>query len=112
MSNIVERLEKFAEEMKDWETRKTTVLGVEIAKLPPKGGKMVLALKITPTDEEGKQLKRKALFITNLDQWEAMKNVFNDEKALELMEAIEEMRTKGEPEKTDDTEEKEEVFKL
>ena len=111
MSNLIERLEKFAEEMKDWETRKTTVLGVEIAKLPPKGDRINLALKITPTDEEGKVLKRKAMFVTNMDQWEALKRVFSDEKALELMEAIEDMRQKNQPEPKE-SEESDEVFEL
>lgn len=34
--SLKERLEQFAQEMKDWETRKTSIMGVEIAKLPLK----------------------------------------------------------------------------
>ena len=110
MSNLAERLEKFAEEMKDWETRKTSVEGVEIAKLPSKGGQINLSLKIMPTDEEGKALKRKAIFVTSLEQWEELSKIFKDDKAKELMEAIEEMKNQGKTPVQDD--EDKEVFEL
>ncbi|MHA1115909.1 MAG: hypothetical protein K9W45_07585 [Candidatus Heimdallarchaeum aukensis] len=108
--SLKERLEQFAQEMKDWETRKTSIMGVEIAKLPSKEGELNLALKIIPTDEEGKPLKRKGVFITSLEQWDSMKRIFNDEKATELIENIEKMRQKREIK--EDKEDTGEVFEL
>ncbi len=110
--SLTERLEEFAREMKDWETRKTSVVGVEIAKLPKKGDKVNLALKIIPTDENGKPLKRKGIFLTSFDQWKALKTILADERAEELIKAIDEIRKQQETDEKAEEGENEEVFEL
>ncbi|MHA1302671.1 MAG: hypothetical protein ACTSQE_00295 [Candidatus Heimdallarchaeaceae archaeon] len=109
--SLIERLEEFAMEMQDWEARKTSIFGVEITKLPSKGQKVNLGLKVVPTDEEGKPLKRKGIFITSLEQWESMRRIFNDEKALELIETIDKIRQKNQQRETE-KDESEGVFEL
>ena len=80
--------------MKDWDKKKTSVLGVTIVKLPSKGDEPSFGLEIIPVNEAGIPLKRrgKGLFVTSLEQWEAFKDIFNDEKALDLIKSIDEMR--------------------
>ena len=93
-SSLVKRLKEFGKEMKDWDKKKTSVLGVTIVKLPSKGDEPSFGLEIIPVNEAGIPLKRrgKGLFVTSLEQWEAFKDIFNDEKALDLIKSIDEMR--------------------
>ena len=93
-SGLVDRLKEFGKEMKDWDKKKTSVLGVTIVKLPSKGDENSFGLEIIPVNEEGIPLKRrgKGLFITSLEQWEAFKDIFNNEKARDLIESINDIR--------------------
>lgn len=110
--DLSERLKNFGKEMKDWEEKKTSIDGVSIVKMPSKGDDLNFGLKIIPVSEEGKPLKRreKALFITSLEQWEAFRDIFNDEKGLDLIESIEGLRTPKEA--IDKEKENEEVFDI
>ena len=54
-------------------------------------------------------MKRKGLYVTSLDQWESFKEIFNNEKALELIQAIDKLKAKPEQEQSTESEE---VFKL
>ena len=90
--SLKERLEQYAESMKDWERIRTSISGVSIVKLPSKSGEKRLALEVNPVDEEGNPIKRKGLYITNKEQWLAFKEIFDDTKALELIESIDELK--------------------
>jgi len=92
MSSIKERLLKFSEELDDWEKIKTSIPGVSIVKLPSKGGGVRLALEVVPTDEEGMPLKRKGIYITSIDQWKSLQEIFTNPKGLELITNIEELK--------------------
>ncbi len=93
-SGLVDRLKEFGKEMKDWDKKKTSVLGVTIVKLPSKGEEPSFGLEIIPINEEGIPLKRKGkgLFITSLEQWEAFKDIFNNDKAHDLINSIDKIR--------------------
>ncbi len=93
-SGLVDRLKDFGKEMKDWDKKKTSVLGVTIVKLPSKGDEDSFGLEIIPVNEEGIPLKRrgKGLFITSLEQWVAFKDIFNNEKAHDLIKSINDIR--------------------
>ncbi len=107
--NLIERLKKFGKDMNDWERMRTSVAGVSIVKLPSKGDDLNFGLELLPVNEEGVPVKRKALFITSLDQWEAFQEVFSNPKALDLITNINEFRK----EKTAEaSEESGEVFEL
>ncbi len=93
-SGLVDRLKEFGKEMKDWDKKKTSVNGVKIVKLPSKGDENSFGLEIIPVNDEGIPLKRrgKGLFITSLEQWEAFKAIFNNDKAFDLIDSINKMR--------------------
>ncbi|MHA1198361.1 MAG: hypothetical protein ACTSQF_03320 [Candidatus Heimdallarchaeaceae archaeon] len=93
-SGLVDRLKEFGKEMKDWDKKKTSVVGVTIVKLPSKGDDHSFGLEIIPVNAEGIPLKRrgKGLFITSLEQWEAFKDIFNNDKAHDLINSINEIR--------------------
>lgn len=107
--NLVERLKKFGKDMKDWERMRTSVAGVSIVKLPSKGDEPNFGLELLPVNEEGVAIKRKALFITSLEQWDAFQEVFSNPKALDLITNINELRKEKAAEAS---EESEEVFEI
>jgi len=93
-SGLANRLKEFGKEMKDWDKKKTSVTGVTIVKLPSKSDEPSFGLEIIPVNEEGIPLKRrgKGLFVTSLEQWEAFKDIFNNDKAFDLIQSINEMK--------------------
>ncbi len=107
-TDLTEKLKEFGKEMKDWDKKKTSVSGVTIVKLPTKGDDINLGLEINPEREDGTPLKRKGLFITSLEQWEAFKEIFSNTKAFDLIQSINNLKTP----KTVAPEEAEEVFEV
>ncbi|MBY9001115.1 MAG: hypothetical protein KGD64_09385, partial [Candidatus Heimdallarchaeota archaeon] len=71
---------------------KTSVPGVSIVKLPTKNEDLNFGLELLPVNEDGTPLKRKGVFITSLEQWEAYKMLLNDPKAQDLITNIDDMR--------------------
>lgn len=106
-SSLINRLREYASSMKDWDKIKTSVEGVSLVKMP--GGEK-LSLEIIPLNEEGNPLKRKGLFVTSIEQFEAFKNIFIDEKAHDLITGIDALIEKKVI--TKDSSEKEDVFEL
>lgn len=109
-ADLTEKLKEFGKEMNDWEKKKTNVSGVTIVKLPSKGDEINLGLEIVPIREDGSPLKRKGFYVTSLEQWEAFKEIFNDPKAFDLIQSINNLRTPR-TSTTEETEE-EEVFEV
>jgi hypothetical protein len=108
-TNLVERLKKYGKDMADWEKMRTSVAGVSIVKLPSKGDDLNFGLEINPVNKEGNPVKRKGLYITSLDQWEAFKELFVNPKAFDLITNIDELRK----ERTSESpEESGEVFEI
>ena len=90
--DLINRLKEFGKKMKDWDKMKTSVAGVSIVKLPTKGEDLNFGLELVPVNEDGAPLKRKGIFITSLEQWEAFKLLLNNPKALDLIKNIDDMR--------------------
>jgi len=87
-TDLTDRLKEFSKEMKDWDKKKTSVSGVAIVKLPTKGDDTNFGLEIIPVREDGIPLKRKGLFVTSLEQWEAFKEIFTNPKLLILFKVL------------------------
>jgi hypothetical protein len=90
--DLTERLKEFGKKVEDWGKMKTSVAGVSIVKLPTKGKDLNLGLEVLPVNEDGKPLKRKGVYFTSLEQWEAFKSILNNEKAQDLIENIDGMK--------------------
>ena len=108
-TNLVERLKKYGKDMSDWERMRTSVAGVSIVKLPSKGDDLTFGLELLPVNEDGVPVKKKGLFVTSIDQWEAFKELFNSPKALDLISTISELKKER---AIEPTEESEEVFEI
>ncbi len=90
--DLTKRLKEFGKKADEWGKMKTSVTGVSIVKLPAKGEDLKLGLEVKPVNEEGKPLKPKGVYITSLEQWEAFKLIFDNEKAHDLIQNIDGMR--------------------
>ena len=102
--DLIGRLKEFGKKMKDWDKMKTSVMGISIVKLPSKGEEPNFGLELIPINKEGIPLKRKGkgLFITSLEQWEAFRELLNNEKAYDLIVNIDGMKTKATSESSDE----------
>ena len=85
-----DRLEEFLKTGGDWEKLRTSVPGVFIQKLPPyRSSPERLAVEVNPVDASGNPTKRRGLLIRSLDEYEAFKEILNDEKLPKLLEMLE-----------------------
>ncbi|UCH57627.1 MAG: hypothetical protein JSV18_01530 [Candidatus Bathyarchaeota archaeon] len=85
-----ERLEEFLRTGGDWEKLKTSVPGVFIQKLPPyRASPSRLAVEVNPVDASGNPTKRRGLLIRFADEYEAFREILNDEKLPRLLEMLE-----------------------
>ncbi len=84
--SLAEKLKEHLENGKDWEKLKTPVEGVFVVKMPAKGRfKAKLAVEINPGN------KRKGLYITSFDQFQAFMEVFSNQKMSELVKSMDEV---------------------
>ena len=85
-----DRLEEFLKTGGDWEKLRTSVPGVFIQKLPPyRSSPERLAVEVNPVDASGNPTKRRGLLIRSLDEYEAFKEILNDEKLPKLLGMLE-----------------------
>ncbi len=108
-TNLVEKLKKFGKDMSEWEKMRTSVSGVSIVKLPSKGEDLNFGLELNPVNEEGFPMKKKGIYITSINQWEAFKELFDSPKALDLITTITELKREK---ATGTSEQPKEVFEL
>lgn len=106
--DLIKRLKETAKDLNDWEEIRTSIKGVSIVKLP-KGGDYNLSIKIIPVDDDGNPMKRKGLFVTSFEQWDAFKDVFANDKVEDLIRNIDELKNLQKPESD---EENKETFKV
>ena len=84
-----DRLEEFLRTGGDWEKLRTSVPGVFIQKLPPyRSSPERLAVEVNPVDASGNPTKRRGLLIRSLDEYEAFKEILDDEKLPKLLEML------------------------
>ena len=84
-----DRLEQFLQTGNDWEKLKTSIPGVFIQKLPPyRSSPGRLAIEINPVDASGNPTKRRGLLIRFEDEYDAFKEIINDEKLPKLLEML------------------------
>jgi hypothetical protein len=84
-----EKLSDFLKTGGDWERLRTSVPGVFIQKLPPyRSAPERLAVEVNPVDSSGNPTKRRGLLVRSLDEFEAFKEILNDEKLPRLFEML------------------------
>ncbi len=84
-----EKLADFLKNGGDWERLKTSVPGVFIQKLPPyRSSPGRLAIEVNPVDSTGNPTKRRGLLIRSHDEYEAFKEIIEDERLIKLLEML------------------------
>jgi hypothetical protein len=101
-----ERIEEFLRTGSDWEKLKTSVPGVFIQKLPPyRSSPARLAVEINPVDASGNTTKRRGLLVRFHAEYEAFKEILNDDrlpKLLELLDGVNPTSGRGGLKRSDD----------
>ncbi len=83
------QLEEHLESGRDWEEMETPIPGVFVARFPETKKKPpLLYLGINPIDEQGKRIKRRALFVGNLRDFYLFREIFANEQSERIMIAI------------------------
>ena len=84
-----ERLEEFLRTGNDWEKLNTSIPGVFVQKLPPyRSSPSRLAIEVNPVDASGNPTKRRGLLIRFPDEFDAFKEILNDDKFPKLLELL------------------------
>jgi hypothetical protein len=87
-----DKLAEFLETGKDWGKVKTTVPGVFVLKMPAyKSSPTRLAVEVNPVDAGGNPMKRRGLYIRDVEELEEFKDLINNEKVESLLEMLEEV---------------------
>jgi len=95
-----ERLEEFLRTGNDWEKLKTSVPGVFVQKLPPyRSSPSRLAIEVNPVDAAGNPTKRRGLLIRFTDEFDAFKEILNDDKFPKLLALLDSVNP-GTPRRT------------
>ena len=85
ITKLVEDLKKTFEHAEDWETKKTSIPGIFIVKMPKRDE---VRLAFNPPNDDGKPSKRKGFFFDSIEEVEAAKRAFTDGRVSELIEAV------------------------
>ena len=84
-----ERLSEFLRTGNDWEKLKTSIPGVFVQRLPPyRSSPARLAVEVNPVDSAGNPTKRRGVLVRYMDEYEAFKEIMNDEKLPKLLELL------------------------
>lgn len=74
------------EHAEDWETKKTSIPGIFLVKMPKE---LRVMLMFNPLDEQGNPRKRKGFYFGDMATVEAARQAFPDPKLNDLIAAIE-----------------------
>ena len=97
MADVQGQLKEHLNEGEDWEKLETPIPGVYIVKIPAtKTRPALLQIEINPLSDDGKPMKRKGLFVGNLDMLMKFNDAINDDKVFQLMKDLEEVNQKRE----------------
>ena len=110
--DINSKLKNLLNNLEDWEKTSTNVPGVKIMKIPAKKDiPERLGIEINPVDSTGRPIKKTGnIVLTNLELFEMYANLFNNPKIQELMQEVEELRIKSDP--NDNSRHEKHIFEL
>jgi len=80
--------------LNEWDTLDSDIPGIFYTKMPLKGKEFGFpAIALNPTDEFGKKLKRKNLYLKNSEDLKIYRRIFNNVKIDRLMKIIEDVNS-------------------
>jgi hypothetical protein len=87
-----EKMREFLNTGGDWDRMRTSIPGVFVQKLPPyRNAPERLAVEVNPVDSAGNPTKRRGLLIRYREEFEAFKEILNDEKLPKLLDMLDEV---------------------
>jgi len=90
MADIQKQLKEHLENAGDWEKMETPIPGVSIVKIPStKTRGPLLQIEINPLKDDGKPMKRKGLFVGNIEMLMKFHEALEDDKVFQIMREIE-----------------------
>lgn len=76
-------------DVKPWQRVPTSVEGVFLVKTPANDDRETIMVEINPVNERGTSMKRKGLFLKSTVEFEGFRGIFENDKVMELLSAIE-----------------------
>jgi len=76
------------EKAKMWQRVPTSEPGIFLIKAPVRGEEEHIMIEINPIDVNGHPVKRRGIFISNLNQFKLFKEILNRDKAETVIKAI------------------------
>lgn len=76
-------------DVKPWQRVPTSVEGVFLVKTPANDDRETIMVEINPVNERGTSMKRKGLFLKSTVEFEGFRGIFENDKVMELLDAIE-----------------------
>ena len=90
MADIQAQLKEHLNNSEDWEKMETPIEGVFVVKIPAtKTRPALLQIEINPMTDDGKPMKRKGLFVGNLEMLMKFSDAITDDKVFQLMKELE-----------------------
>lgn len=101
--DINSKLKILLKHLENWEKTDTNVPGVKIIKIPAKKDiPERLGIEINPVDSSGRLIKKTGnIVLTNMELFKMYSDLFKNQKIIELMEEIEDLRRELCPNNTD-----------
>jgi len=78
-------------DVKPWQRVPTSVEGVFLVKTPANDNRETIMVEINPLNERGTSMKRKGLFLKSTIEFEGFRGIFENDKVMELLDAIEDI---------------------
>lgn len=89
VKELENRIKDALKDVKPWQRVPTTLNGVYLIKTPSDIIKEMIMVEINPLNERGTPMKRRGLFLKNTIEFEGFKDIFENNKIINLFSAIE-----------------------
>ena len=88
-TELESKIKDALKDVKPWQRVPTSVEGVFLVKTPANDNRETIMVEINPLNERGTSMKRKGLFLKSTLEFEGFRGIFENEKVMELLGAIE-----------------------
>lgn len=85
---LKQKIENIMKDAKPWQRVPTSIDGAYLIKAPSRGDQETLMVEFNPLDSEGRPIKRRGIFISNVNQLELFKDLMNQDKVKHLLGAL------------------------
>ena len=91
VKELENRIREALKDVKPWQRVPTTVNGVYLIKTPADVIKEMIMVEINPLNERGTPMKRRGLFLKDTNEFGGFKDIFENDRVMDLLGVIEEL---------------------